>query len=292
MNLVSILLRFTRALREGDWKLFLSSFAEMLPWFAVFDHVNYTRWGVIFLADMHLLPQTAPEVHKAFENGDFVTKESKNKFNQIPDDQALEHVNKAGKVAGGLVGITRNDTARDRWCLTYNERATIAEDTKVMFGIKKQEENDHKDSSCSRIRRDEDGVCKLKAVFQKYEVFRSTNDLVAITTGDIATDKIREDLLQAQDKGKLLIKNFVEERLIKKEKKFHDTIKLQKLKTFESLYTVPLKVEKYQTISLKADRDFFRRIIVSLESGRDVDVDTLLQQELSPLSLPTIDGGL
>ena len=41
--------------RDGDWTLYLSSFAEMLPWFALFDHVHYTRWGVIFLADMKML---------------------------------------------------------------------------------------------------------------------------------------------------------------------------------------------------------------------------------------------
>lgn len=155
MDIVSILLRFTRAIREGDWELFLASFSEMLPWFAVFDHVNYTRWGAIFLADMKMLSQTAPEVYSGFKKGDFVTKESKNKFNKIPDDQALEHVNRAGKVAGGLVGITRNDTARDRWCLTYNDRSRLTEDTKAMFNIDKEEDTDHKDSSLARIRRDE-----------------------------------------------------------------------------------------------------------------------------------------
>ena len=31
MHMVSILLRFTRAIREGDWELYLSSFSEMLP---------------------------------------------------------------------------------------------------------------------------------------------------------------------------------------------------------------------------------------------------------------------
>ena len=67
---------------------------------------------------MKLLPKTAPEVYEAFLCGDFVTKETENSFNQIPDDQALEHVNRSGKVAGGLVGITRRDSARDRWCLT------------------------------------------------------------------------------------------------------------------------------------------------------------------------------
>ena len=55
--------------RSGKWDLYLSSFSETLPYFAAFDHLNYTRWGLIFLADMKMLPQTAPEVQQAFENG-------------------------------------------------------------------------------------------------------------------------------------------------------------------------------------------------------------------------------
>ena len=170
MNLVSILLRFTRALREGDWELYLSSFAEMLPWFAAYDHVNYTRWGVVYLAEMRLLPQTAPEVYLGFLRGDFVTRETHHTFNQIPDDQALEHVNKSGKTAGGLVGITRTDSARDRWCLTYNEKAQLSEDTKAMFGIGSEKECDHRDSGKSRMRQDEEDVLRLVCQFKKYDV--------------------------------------------------------------------------------------------------------------------------
>ena len=92
MKLVSILLRFTRAIREGKWDLYLSSFSEMLPYFAAFDHSNYTRWGVIFLADMKMLPQTAPEIQQAFESGDFVTKETASTFNQIPSTRACKQV--------------------------------------------------------------------------------------------------------------------------------------------------------------------------------------------------------
>ena len=109
----------------------------MLPYFAAFDHSNYTRWGVIpvFPADVRMLPQTAPEVQQAFESGDFVTKETASTFNQIPDDQARRHVNKSGQVTVGLVWITRTDSARDRWSLTYNERAKLSEDTKEMFNV-------------------------------------------------------------------------------------------------------------------------------------------------------------
>ena len=82
MDLVSIL-RFTRSIREGDWALYLESFAEMLPWFGAYDHVNYLKWGCTFLADMKQLDQTALEVYQGFQSGDFIVKESNQRSNQI-----------------------------------------------------------------------------------------------------------------------------------------------------------------------------------------------------------------
>ena len=66
------------------------------------------------------------------------------------------------------------------------------------------------------------------------------------------------------------------------------------MKTFETLYTVPVSVDKSKTIAMKADKDLLRRVIVALESGRDLDVNTLLQSELAPVpkSLATLDGSL
>ena len=81
---------------------------------------------------------------------------------------------------------------------------------------------------------------------------------------------------------------------MKKEIKFHDTLKQQKVKTFETLNTVPVSVAESKTIAMKADKDLLRRVIVALESGRDVDVNTLLQSELAPVPklLATLDGSL
>ena len=243
---------------------------------------------------MKMLPQTAPEVQQAYESGDFITKETASTFNQIPDDQALEHVNKSGKVAGGLVGITRTDSARDRWCLTYNERAKLSEDTKEMFNVLEREWTSAKDLGKARMRQDAEDVAKLEAQFTKYEVFRCTSDLVVVTTGDMASTAIKQDLLGIEEIGKKVIKEFVETRLIKKEIKFHDTLKQQKVKTFATLYTVPVSVDKSKTSAMKADKDLLRRVIVALESGRNVDVNTLLQSELAPVpkSLATLDRSL
>lgn len=38
--------------REGLWQLHVSSFARMLPWMALYDHINYRRWGTVYLSDV------------------------------------------------------------------------------------------------------------------------------------------------------------------------------------------------------------------------------------------------
>lgn len=72
----------------------------------------------------------------------------------------------------------------------------------------------------SRMRRDEEDVLKLV-----YEVFRHAENLVSATTGDVASEEIRHDLLSAEEIGKTIVKQFVQDRLIKKHVKLHDRVK-------------------------------------------------------------------
>ena len=223
MDQVGVLLRLTRALRSGDWKLYLASFAEMIPWFHLYDHTNYTRWATIFLADAKHIEERAPVVYEGFLNGGFVVKETNQKFNQLPDDQALKHINKLGKLAGGLVGITRSDSARDRWNLIYNERMHIAKSTWTMFGLQPDSDHDdlewdHKVMGASRKHRDEQDVIRLGEEFKAHNVFTTTtSNLINISNGDVATNDITDSLLNAKNKGQEPSEAFINERLIKKQ---------------------------------------------------------------------------
>ena len=130
--MVETLLLFIRADREGDWTLHLSAFKDMLSLMVIYDHTNYSRWGVIYLLDMLQLEQTSPSVFQEFMAGNFVIKESNGSFNQVATDQALEHINKQCKVAGGLVGLTRTQSAMNRWMITFSDRARLSKDIKQM----------------------------------------------------------------------------------------------------------------------------------------------------------------
>ena len=71
-------------------------------------------------------------------------------------------------------------------------------------------------------------------------------------------------------------------------------LRSRSLRHLKRFFTVPVAMDKDKTVAINADRDPFRRLIVALESGRDVDVDLLLQRELSavPPSLATVNGKL
>ena len=74
------LLDFTRAQRGGSWELHLYAFRCMLPYFFSYDHVNYARWGAIYLAKMALFPRGI--LHE-FQQGNFVLKHANQRFNQL-----------------------------------------------------------------------------------------------------------------------------------------------------------------------------------------------------------------
>jgi hypothetical protein len=135
---------------------------------------------------MRAIPTTAPEVFSEFVAGRFSVKRTQWKFKQVASDQAREHVNKVAKVSGGLVGITHTSSARDRWCLTYNECARISDDTLTLFGLQHSDANDdwsHRDAGAAGIKRDEVDIAKLTNELERFNVFsQSTSELIILST--------------------------------------------------------------------------------------------------------------
>ena len=94
MEMVSILLYFTRAQRDGLWELHLYAFWHMLPFFFRYDHVNCARWGTVYLAEMAKLP---PDILREFQQGHVVIKHANRQFNQVSPDHSTEWLNATGK---------------------------------------------------------------------------------------------------------------------------------------------------------------------------------------------------
>ena len=293
-NMVGALLRFIRAEREGNWNLHINSFQEMLPLMTLYDHTNYTRWGTIYLADMQQLPETAPEVHSEFMDGNFVVKESEGRFNQVSPDQALEHINKKCKSSGGLVGITRTESALNRWMLTCSDHARLSDDIHAMVGASTKHHGQRKENPRSRKDRDEKDVVRLEKTLEEFNPFgRQTNELMCISTNDVAPPDVKTDLLSAVDRGQTLLKEFVDKRLCANLSDFHEPISKNKSKTFATMHTA-FEPKDAKSKTAKADRDLFRRLLSAASSGRQIELEELLKHELAPVppALATADGSL
>ncbi|KAJ8410626.1 hypothetical protein AAFF_G00195300 [Aldrovandia affinis] len=116
-----------------------------------YNHVNYARWGTIYLNEMHQLPQL---VKKEFEAGNFVVKRSLHCFNQVDPDQSQEWLGGVGKKGGGIIGITKTSSALSRWALSFNLRSHLAHDTRVAFGLGTGDDFIHNETTKGRMERD------------------------------------------------------------------------------------------------------------------------------------------
>ena len=96
-----LLLCFTRAQRDGSWDLHLYAFKRMLPFLFRYDHVNYARWGNVYLAEMSVL---LPEVLHEFQEGNVMVKRTDRRFIQVSADQSTEWLNAIGKKSGITIG--------------------------------------------------------------------------------------------------------------------------------------------------------------------------------------------
>ena len=297
MEMVQILLLFIRAQREGNWKLHLYAFREMMPYFMRYDHTNYARWGSVYLNEMNQLP---PEVEREFNQGNFVVKMSKHNFSQVDPDQCQEWLNGIGKKNGGIAGITKTQSALSKWALSFNLRSNICRDTRNAYSLGSDGEHSHNETSKSRIKRDNIDENTLYEFLSGLNMFSDSEpeDLQSIFSKDLTTQEIEADLLSANDKGQTQLMEFVEQRILPIEErqiKLHDPLSKNKPKTFTTLYEVSRNIKGKQNVNpIKADRRILQRLITAYEAHRDVNLDSILCCELLPvpISLAYMNGNL
>ncbi|KAK4885392.1 hypothetical protein RN001_001663 [Aquatica leii] len=289
MEMVETLLEFIYSERTGQWDLHLQSFRKMLPWFFTYDHNNYARWGSVYLCDMLDLENKAPIVYQEFCDGIFVVKRLNGGFNRISVDQALEHVNKTSKDAGGIVGLTKNSTRLDEWYLSFNEIGRMVQTFTVSLKLDCCISSQNIETGKQRMIVDEQTALKLVDQFLKFNVFNSTTEvLTSISTKEVYPKILELFRLNAKQTGENALKYFV---------KNMDTLKFYKpLKKNNVAVKVPTSCTQTKS-SKKTEalegQQFLQRILAVKEMGRMIDYNPIFRHELttSPTSL-TVNGQL
>ena len=91
--MVQLLLEYVASYREGDIKSRINAFADMLSYDFACNHLNYARWGSLYITEMHQLEETHLDVFAEFLDGKHTisrsTQESRY-FSRVWSDMAIE----------------------------------------------------------------------------------------------------------------------------------------------------------------------------------------------------------
>ena len=209
------------------------------------------------------------------------------------------------QMQNGIIGITRNDQARDKFCVTWPERSRISQDTRSLLNQEDDEDEatfTRYDSLPSRMKRDVDDVKKLVKQLTRFDVFKTQttlargedgeNDneamripLVSLATKDIASCDIVRDLLAAEDRGKQQLVNNVKQRLAENTVGFNEALRTHSSKTFADMYKTKMSSILNVQKTIEAYRKLLQRLPNAVTSGRTVQLGAILKHELSPIPL-------
>ena len=86
--------------------------------------------------------------------------------------------------------------------------------------------------------------------------------LVNIATGQVATKEVEKSLMQGLEKGKTMMENFVQERLVETKRGFWEPIQTMPLKTLYSMKVI-LTNDKERKLQIDTEVLFRRLLVVS-----------------------------
>ena len=306
LQMVKLLLAYIASERNGDIKGHINTFSNMLAYDFACNHLNYARWGSVYIAEMHLLEELHPEIFEEFLNGKHIINRSLQEekyFSGVWSDMAIEQsINRDCGSLGGLTGLKTNRAAMERWFLTAHLKANVATATKAMLGLGiKQQSAPHKEATTSRVGRDESAVNEICEVIEErmsnpftVEPEWDSNNpkpLYNIATGLVASAEICSWLKSCKPIGSQKLKNFLQERVHNQIKDFFDPIEKTKVMSFSSKHEKGTAKKGGKLVAMEIDRHIMSRLVV-VSQTRDIDLATLFAHELSavPLSLFNPDG--
>ena len=157
------------------------------------------------------LEETLPEAHEFLKFGRFsVPISDQNPFDRVPVDQTYEEtVNKETQTAGGTNGFSRQVGAVSKYYIVSEFGSIFLKQLRDMRNLSKSN-SEHTDLQKTRIPRDEADVKSPIAMLASNWInpfSAEQQDLVCLSTGEVATQKIEEDLLRSKAVGQT--KNFV-----------------------------------------------------------------------------------
>ena len=181
--------------RTGNWKLYIQSLHEMLPYLAAAGHNNYVKSLVLYLQKLDELVETHPAVYNQFMEGRFVLYRSNNHWAGIFSDLFIEQVlMESIKSVGELTrGRGFQESTRLTWLLSM---PACGEVHKAMQEVTNLSNTDvsHKDLCQARLKHDANDLQKILDYLDEKQPFsKSSHELRSLSSGVMADTSVNVD---------------------------------------------------------------------------------------------------
>lgn len=201
MQLVCILRSLIRSSRIGNWKLYLQSLREMLPYLCATGHNNYTKSLMLYLAKMENLEVTHPLVYSKFLEGLFVVHRSNTPWSGIFSDLCIEQVLMGSiKSSGGLTrGRGFEQSTSLLWLLSTPACGEVHKAVQEISGLGSSGPGTiHKDRTQARLSRDEKDLQSIMDYLGERKPFSKTKqELHSLSSGVIGETSVNVDNAEA-----------------------------------------------------------------------------------------------
>eukprot|EP00795_Rhopilema_esculentum_P017661 gene17661-9309_t len=237
LHQIGSLLRLIRASRQGDLTLYMVALEEQVKYYFAHDLYKYARLVPYHLAELQQLKDEDRQTWATLGDN-FSVIRSGIPFTNLFVDQTLEQQIRGLKVAGGITGITQNESALERYLLIAPELKRLVESFKTCYTINntKAKKMHHQltGSMASRLQRN---AAKINIGILQHcngNPFSVDTGLMNIASNMAVSSTAEKDIVERDKKGEAAFKIYVASRLVKATAKISmwDPMKKLSLRSF------------------------------------------------------------
>ena len=282
LDLELLLLQFVYSLQTGDFRLYISTLQEILPWLFAMDHTNCARWLPVHLRDMIFLESRHPSLYQQFLNKNFVIQKSPRVFSTIGIDEAHEQLNEIVKGRAGTVGLFDSPQALQRWMLAGPEVVRMTGEYEDQFcpQLSKEMIRHHEMNPSIQKQFRNDVEALVSALSEMGNPFADdTKDLFTLDTKAVMDASATDLLTRVKDIGSTQYQKFVEERLKSPNNALlSNTISKNGCTIFKTPSVKVQKKSDKKVLCLKSDCSLFSRLYITCQT-RAGDLDNVFAHE-------------
>ena len=232
-------------------------------------------------------------------SGKFSVTKGSTGFTSIAPDHGIEHENRTLKVIGGIVGITQNERALDKFFLIAPVLSKTLDEFMDGFGIGSDGGKQHHEITGSKLSRVINHASQLSAVFREHRdpfVEEEVGDeLYNLLTKEVMNENVSRDILQCDKIGQQMFQQFVADRIVDGKLSVWDKMTKAKLQTFKSSNASAELRSGDKLMKVKEERGLLQRFVVISRRRPELDLKSCISSyELGvvPRSLFASNGSL